>query len=185
MDQSALATVSMKKLLKKAKLIVPNQTVVCSVSILFANAFPVLWLKDTVCNNARLPCIFILFLYSVIKTRVTMRYTADVCVRKSFCLSISPSYFMGGSRGGGGGGQEVRTPLKNHKNIGVFAILVWVPWRITKLPSQHSMFGPHLPASESWRTDNGPITCSYNLSSWTLRTSIHEKNIRSKTQPIL
>ena len=33
-------------------------------------------------------------------------------------------------------------PLKNHKNIGYFT-------KVTKLPSQHSMLGLHLPASET------------------------------------
>ena len=40
-------------------------------------------------------------------------------------------------RGTGGFGPS---PLKNHQNIGFLskkAILVWIPWKISKLPSQH------------------------------------------------
>ena len=55
------------------------------------------------------------------------------------------------------GGQGVRTPLKNHKDI---AILVRIPCKTTKLPSQHSMLGHQRPASETpfkWRFAGGPM----------------------------
>ena len=51
--------------------------------------------------------------------------------------------------------------LKNHKK-GFLAILVSIPWKITKLQSQHLMLGHHLPAKEMqlmafcWCTDDGP-----------------------------
>ena len=62
---------------------------------------------------------------------------------------------MGRSRGrggGGGGGQGVRTPQKNHNKI---AIPARIPGKITKLPSQHSMLGHYLPASET------PFQCCF------------------------
>ena len=43
-------------------------------------------------------------------------------------------------------GQGVRTPhWKVIKIKGFLAILVQIPWKITQLPSQHSMLGHHLP----------------------------------------
>ena len=45
------------------------------------------------------------------------------------------------------GGQGVRTPLKNHKNIGFLSNTGLDPLKITKLPSQHSMSGHHRPTS--------------------------------------
>ena len=42
------------------------------------------------------------------------------------------------------GGQEVWTPLKNHKNIRFQTTLVQISWKYTELPSQHSMFEPSL-----------------------------------------
>ena len=47
------------------------------------------------------------------------------------------------------GGQGVRTPLKYHKIFGFLGILVRIPYKITKLPSQHSMLGHHRHASET------------------------------------
>ena len=63
------------------------------------------------------------------------------------CLteSLSP-LSMWGSRGG----TWVQTSpplLKNRK--GFFAIMVWISWKITKLPSQPSMSGHHWPTSVS------------------------------------
>ena len=47
-------------------------------------------------------------------------------------------------------GQGVWTPLKNHKNIGFLCNIGPDPRKkITKLQSQHSMLGHHLPASET------------------------------------
>ena len=46
----------------------------------------------------------------------------------------------------GGGG--VRTPLKNHKNIGFLSNTGPGPLKITKLSSQHLMLGHHRDASE-------------------------------------
>ena len=68
---------------------------------------------------------------------------------------------MRGSRGGGGGGgQEVRTPLKNHKNIGFLCDTGPDPLKITKLPSQYSMLGHHRHASQTpfkWRFAGKPM----------------------------
>ena len=53
---------------------------------------------------------------------------------------------MRGSRGRTGGPE----PHEKSQKISVFlAILVKIPWKITKLPSQHSMLGHHRPASET------------------------------------
>ena len=54
---------------------------------------------------------------------------------------------MGGSRRGGG--QGVQTPLKNQKNIGLLRNTGPIPLKITNLPSQHSMLGHYLHASET------------------------------------
>ena len=63
---------------------------------------------------------------------------------------------MRGSRGVGGGAE---TPWKITKLYGSLAILVCIAWKITKIPSQHSMFGHHKPAIETfcWRADDGPL----------------------------
>ena len=53
---------------------------------------------------------------------------------------------MGGSRGGD---RVSGPPLKNHKIKGFLAILAWIAWNITKLPSQHSLLGNPRPASET------------------------------------
>ena len=52
------------------------------------------------------------------------------------------------------------SPLENHKNIGFLAILLRIPWKMTKLPSQLSLSGYHRPASETtlkWRFAGGPL----------------------------
>ena len=61
---------------------------------------------------------------------------------------------------GGGGGQGVRTPLKNHKNIGFLNNTCLDPLKIAKPPSQHSMLCNHQHASETpfkWRLAGGPM----------------------------
>ena len=80
------------------------------------------------------------------------------------CSMNSPCYLlddmistMCGSREGTGGPDSP----ENHKK-GVLAILVQIPLKITKLPSQHSMFDHHRHANETpfkfrWRADDGPI----------------------------
>ena len=47
-------------------------------------------------------------------------------------------------RGGRGSGPQ----LENHKNIDFLAILVRIPLTITKLLSQHLMFGHHRPPAK-------------------------------------
>ena len=59
----------------------------------------------------------------------------------------------------GGGTGDPDLP-ENHKNIEFLAILVQIPWKITKLPSHHSMLGHHQHASETpfkWRFAGGPM----------------------------
>ena len=56
-------------------------------------------------------------------------------------------------------------PFKNHKNIGFLNKTGLDPQKITKLPSQHSIFGHNRHASETpglkmafrWRADDGPL----------------------------
>ena len=64
---------------------------------------------------------------------------------------------MCGSRGCRTG---VRTPLRNKRNIGFLNNTGPDPLKITKLPSQHSIFGHHRPASEmpfKWRFAGGSM----------------------------
>ena len=70
--------------------------------------------------------------------------------------------FMRGSRGGDRGPDH--RPLEIHKNIVFLGKLVWIPWKITKLLSQHSLFGYHRPASKTpfkWRFAGGPIIARF------------------------
>ena len=66
---------------------------------------------------------------------------------------------------GGGGGQGVRIPENSqHHRVSFLAILVRIPWKITKLPSQHSMLGLNRPASETqckWRFAGWPIRARF------------------------
>ena len=68
------------------------------------------------------------------------------------------------SRGGGGAG-DPNPPGKIHTYIyGVLAILVRFPWKITILPSQHSMLGLYRPASETpfkWRFATGSVMARF------------------------
>ena len=60
---------------------------------------------------------------------------------------------------GGTGGFGPPPPLKNHKISDLKAILVWIPRKITKLPSHYSLLGHHRYASKTlfirWRPDDG------------------------------
>ena len=60
----------------------------------------------------------------------------------------------------GWGGQGVRTPLKNHQNIGFLSNIGPDPLKNTKLPSQHTTVGHYQPVSETpfkWRFAGGPM----------------------------
>ena len=73
-----------------------------------------------------------------------------------FLSNIRATMYKGGSRGE----QGVRTPLKNHKNIGFLSKTGPDSLKITKLPSQHSMLGQHRRVSETpfkWRFGGGPM----------------------------
>ena len=58
---------------------------------------------------------------------------------------------MGGSRGG-----PDPPPLKNYQNIGFLAILIQIPWKITKLSSQLLAF--------RWWADGGPLLVVFGSS---------------------
>ena len=55
------------------------------------------------------------------------------------------------------GGQAVRTPLKNHWNIGFPSNIDPDPLNITKLPSQHSMVGHY----RQWRFADEPMVVHF------------------------
>ena len=54
-----------------------------------------------------------------------------------------------GPEGGGTGESRPPLPLKNHKNLEFLSNTGPDPLKITKLPSQHSMFGHHQHTSET------------------------------------
>ena len=58
---------------------------------------------------------------------------------------------MGGSRGGTGVPDPPPPPPPPEKSqkYSFIAILDWIPWKSTRLPSQHSMLGHHRHASET------------------------------------
>ena len=59
-----------------------------------------------------------------------------------------------------GGGQDVRTPLKNHKNIGFLSNTGPDLLKITKLQRQHSKNDHYRHANETqfkWRFTGGPM----------------------------
>ena len=59
------------------------------------------------------------------------------------CLVLQVNNFSEAGTGG-------PDPLENYKNNGfLIALLVQIPWKITKLPSQHSMIGHHQHTSET------------------------------------
>ena len=80
-----------------------------------------------------------------------------------------------GSRGGGGEGRgpDPPPPWEITKLLGSLAILVLLPWKITKLPSQHSILGHHRPASETPFNVDDPLSVVFesSLSSTTKKLS--------------
>ena len=101
-------------------------------------------------------------------------------------LKPNSSYCMGVSRGG----QGVRTPLKNHKNKGFHNMLVRIYWKITRLPSQHSMLGHHRLDSEMpfhmtfrWRGDGGPLLVVFGYSSSSSTKNNNDKKKKKKKNP--
>ena len=65
-------------------------------------------------------------------------------------------------RAGGGGAVDTDPGKLKSTYVPQPLLLVRIPWKITKLPSQHSMLGHHWPASETplafrWRADDGPL----------------------------
>ena len=62
-----------------------------------------------------------------------MQYLLSFLVKKSFRPTCADPE----------GGHGVRTPVKNHKNIGYYSNTCPDPLKITKLPSQYSVSGHH------------------------------------------
>ena len=79
-----------------------------------------------------------------------------------------------------GGRESGPIPLKNHKNIGFLSNTGPDPLKITKLPSQHSMFQViigtpakrHLNDDFRWRADDSPpiVVCGSSLPSSTKKS---------------
>ena len=90
------------------------------------------------------------------------RITSNRCVKMLQSSSVDGVmlHSCADTEGGGGGGGRVRTPLENHKNIGLLSSTGPDPLKIRKLPSQLSMLGHHRYASETpfkWRFAGVPI----------------------------
>ena len=100
---------------------------------------------DTYISNTK-PVQFALFSYFVHFWFVWQQSHSRIQKRISACYSLT---FMQISREGTGGLDPTPPPLKNYKAIGFLAILVQIYWKITKLPSHHSMLGQHQHASET------------------------------------
>ena len=86
------------------------------------------------------------------------------------------SYWLGmrRSRGGTGGPDP---PGKSQKYWVFLAILVRIPWKMTKLSSQHSLSGYHRPASKMpfrWWANDGPLLVLY-------RSSVLPSSTKKKT----
>ena len=62
-----------------------------------------------------------------------------------------------------GGGVQIPLPLKITELQGYFAILVWIPWKFTKLQSQHLLYGHISPLEKrylmvfNWQANDGPL----------------------------
>ena len=114
-------------------------------------------MKYQLCNYTEV-CFF-----ELLFQKISFRITTGVKEFRSGNSKISLVFHVGIQRGGGTGGPDP-PPLKNHKNIGFLG-----PWKITKLPSQHSMLGHHRPASETpmafhWRADDGLLLVLFGSS---------------------
>ena len=84
-----------------------------------------------------------------------------------------------------GGGTGSGPPLENYKNIGFLSNTGPDPLKITKLSSQHSMFGHHRPASETpfkWHFAGGQLMARYN-GIWILPTLIKLKKTHQSGVP--
>ena len=100
---------------------------------------------------------------------------------------IQSAYHARIQRGGTGGQDSL--PQENHKNIIFLAILVRIPfpWKITKLPSQHSLSGYHWPVSETpfqWRFAGGPMMAHLKWYLDPLSSSTTKKRTLSKLDPL-
>ena len=79
------------------------------------------------------------------------------------------------------GGRGSGPTLQNHKNIGFPSNTGPGPWKLTRLPSQHSMLGHHLHDSETpfkWRIGGGPMLACLWL--YLDRLSPHQLSIRKR-----
>ena len=86
-----------------------------------------------------------------------MRFYLSYDTKSSLILRFWHAWIQRGDRG------SVPHPLKNHKNIGFLSNTCPDCLKITKLPSQHSMFGHHWHASETpfkWRFAGGLMMAS-------------------------
>ena len=84
---------------------------------------------------------------------IYVEFTAVTVLKYKGILSLVPRLYsplmqVNNFSEAGTGGPD---PLENYKNNGflIIALLVQIPWKITKLPSKHSMIGHHQHTSET------------------------------------
>ena len=117
---------------------------------------------------------------------------------KQVCSAVEASYnnltmyscYMHRSRGSDRGTRPHPPPpppppplLKNPQNIGFLSNTGRDPLEITKLPSQHSMLGHHLHASETpfkWPFPGGQMMPAYS-GIWILTSLVNKKTKQKKT----
>ena len=93
------------------------------------------------------------------------------------------TFCIGGGGGGGGWGQWVWASHGKSQKYSSLAILAGIPWKITKLSSQHSMTGHRWPASEmpfKWRFASRPIIAPACSGIWILFPPYQLKKRRKK-----
>ena len=119
------------------------------------------------------PAVFILFCSSSFAKNTLILSTSNYLIRVALSdVNIkdprqhAPYVVKAWADPEGGGDRGSRSPLKNHKHLGFLSNTGLDPLKITKLPSQNSMLGHHLHASErhlngvllagrGWPTFNG------------------------------
>ena len=102
-------------------------------------------------------CLYVNFHALATKIRFSEHFDEAICQSAHFYV-IGPAHEILNvkhTRIQRGGGQRVRTPPPpppppiNHKAIGFLCNTGSEPWKITKLPNQHSILGHHRLASET------------------------------------
>ena len=77
------------------------------------------------------------------------------------------------------------TPEKSQNYSFSLAILVLIPWKITKLPSQHSMLGHHRPPNETpWRFADGSTVVRFQCYSDHIYPQQNEEKTLLESDPL-